>query len=185
MSAEVAECVRWKHTCRVITVNTTFQLAHWADMFYAADINWWKTYWEQIKDLPGLKVTCSDQFHLDVLRLRVTGKTGFDENPECIRTGGNSGYQSIHIAAQAGASKILLCGFDMSGGHWHSRHTDPLRNAGEGIYKRWVEHFDSLVPELASRNVEVVNCTPNSALKAWPYVPLEQAINETRTLSYT
>jgi hypothetical protein len=185
MSKEIADTVRYHHKYRVITVNTTFQLAPWADIFYAADQKWWAQWWPDIEKLSGMKVTCSDNRFPDVLQLRVSGKTGFDPDPSCVRTGGNSGYQAIHVAAHTGAKRILLCGYDMKGGHWHGRHADPLRNAGEDIYRRWLENFDTLAPELEQRDIEVINCTPNSALKLWPFQPLEQAIEDARTLSYS
>ena len=96
-----------------------------------------------------------------------------------IRTGGNSGYQAVHIAAQAGARRILLCGFDMSadrGAHWHGEHQHPLRETGPATFQRWIDYFPTLVNALAARGVKVLNCTPGSRLKCAPLVSLETAL---------
>jgi hypothetical protein len=172
MSQEVADTVM-AAGIRAITVNTTFKLAPWADMFYAADVAWWKKYHGEIT---GLKVTCEPPPFKDILQLKNTGRDGFDPNPAHIRTGNNGGYQAIHIAAHTGCSRILLCGFDMRGGHWHDKHPEPLRDHGEGIYQRWLPHFKGLGDALEQRGIEVLNCTPNSALKRFPMADLREAL---------
>jgi hypothetical protein len=176
MSSAVAELVRTSISHRVVVVNNTVSLAPWADMLYAADAAWWKVHEKDAAAFQGLKVTCSDVASADVLRLREGDREGFADTPDTVCTGGNSGYQAIHVAAHAGCTRILLCGFDMHGGHWHERHDPPLREHGEAIYARWVPRFNTLAPALAARGIEVINCTPGSALKLWPFVPLAQAL---------
>jgi hypothetical protein len=177
MSQEVADKVR-RAQIPTIAINTTFRLAPWADMLYAADSYWWAKHAKETADFAGMKVTSSPDGSTirGLLTLRNTGKAGFDPHPANVRSGGNSGYQAIHVAVHAHAARILLCGFDQRGGHWHGRHPEPLRNAGEGIYDRWARHFAELATELLSRRIEVWNCTPGSALKCWPAVALEDAI---------
>lgn len=178
MNQAVANTVRGTRT---IAINTTFQLAPWADMLYAADARWWKAYEKPIdgpswRILGGIKVACEPTQYKEVHQIKNTGESGFDPDPGCVRIGGNSGYQAIHIAAHAGAKRILLCGFDMKGCHWHGRHPEPLRNHGEGIYARWLKNFDGLAKALNGLGIEVLNCTPGSALKAFPMVALEEAL---------
>lgn len=181
MSQEVADAVR-AVGIRAITINTTFRLAPWADMFYAADVAWWKKYYKEIIG-PGLKVTCEPPPFKDILQLKNTGRDGFDPNPAHIRTGNNGGYQAIHIAAHTGCSRILLCGFDMRGGHWHEKHPEPLRDHGEGIYQRWLPHFKGLGDALEQHGIEVMNCTPNSALKRFPMADLKDALAPSSVLA--
>lgn len=179
MSQEGADTVK-RSGYRSIAVNNTFLLAPWADMLYASDYEWWS--WAQVHKLckltafHGYKVTLSDPRLPGVLKLKDGGMHGFDPDPGTLRTGGNGGYQAIHIAAHAGCNRILLCGFDMRGGHWHGVHPSPLREHGEGTFTKWIANFATLAPELAKRGIEVLNCTPGSALKVWPIVPLEEAL---------
>lgn len=171
MSAEVAEQVR-RAGIPAVVVNNTFRLAPWAQMLYAADTEWWQ-HTQDARKFAGLKVSVDSGAPIKgVHLLRPTGDTGFDPDPTCIRTGGNSGYQAVHVAAQAGAARILLCGFDMRGEHWHTRHQHPMRETGPDTYRRWIERFETL--KLCP--AEIVNCTPGSALRCFKEQSLEDAL---------
>lgn len=173
MSADVAETVRQSGAATVV-VNTTFRLAPWADVLYAADEMWWQETPEALQ-FAGLKVSVGRI--KGVHQLRNSGKVGFDPDPSALRTGGNSGYQAIHLAAHAGARTIVLCGFDMHGGaHWHPDHKAPLRNTMPDYYPVWAKHFETLRTELDMRGVTVFNSTPGSALKAFREKPLQEAL---------
>ena len=175
MSQQVADDAR-ATGFRSIVVNSTFKLAPWADVLYAADALWWEVT-RGARDFAGIKVGCDIDRTIvpGVQYLHFTGVEGFDPTPGCVRTGNNSGYQAVHVAAQAGCARILLCGFDMRGGHWHERHPRPLRDHGEGIYGGWIREFNKLAPILERRGVEVINCTPNSALTCFCCMSLDEA----------
>lgn len=170
MSLKLAQSLR-RPSLRVAVANSTFRLAPWADLLVAADADWWRAN-PDARDFQGLKV-CADDSLLwpEVLSLRHTGKIGFDDDKECIRSGGNTGYQAVHIAAQAGASRILLFGFDMRPGHWH----DVDREADEAHYAEWCRRFATLAVALAGR-VEVLNCTPGSALECFQMATIDEAL---------
>lgn len=159
-----------------IAINSTFRLAPFAWALYAADAAWWTHPLNRdALAFPGEKV--SVEAVAGVHMLQFTGTTGFDPNPTCIRSGGNSGYQGVHLAAHAGAKRILLLGFDMRGdSHWHGDHPAPLRKTEPEHYDRWIPRFDALALELGRRDVEVVNCTPGSALKAFPMATLSEIL---------
>lgn len=159
-----------------VVTNNTYQRAPGAALLYAADASWWHENREALA-FPGLKVSAQDVPSAAVLTLRMTGADGYDPDPECLRTGGNSGYASVHIAAQAGAKRILLLGFDMrASGHWHGEHPKPLRRTPQPTYERWIARFEGLAVELAQRGVDVINCTPGSALQCFRALPLAAAL---------
>jgi len=181
MTQEVADTVR-AAGIRSIAVNTTFKRAPRADMVYAADEAWWKYHKAELMLYAGLKVMCTPTAMPNMCApfpgihvLRNTGRDGFDPNPAHIRTGNNSGYQAIHVAVHAGCSRVLLCGFDMHGGNWHGRHPEPLREHGND-YSAWFPMFETLHKELQERGVEVLNCTPRSALKCFPMADLKDVL---------
>jgi len=179
MSQAVADRVRLSGFA-TIAINTTARLAPWASMLYAADSFWIVKHEKEMANFDGLKVTCSAENHHGWLALRNTGKAGFDNDTGSVRTGGNSGYQALHLAVHAHAGRVLLCGFDMrSVGHevhWHGRHPEPLRNAGDGIFTRWIKHFEDIAEIAHVRGVQILNCTPGSALHAFPFMNLEDAL---------
>jgi len=165
MSREVAASVR-DSGHPAIVVNTTFRLAPWAWMLYAADWRWWKSHPDAIR-FPGIKMTIEANSP-EVKRLKNTGIDGFDPDPTCVRTGNNSGYQAVHCAIHTGAARVLLTGFDMNGGHWHGDNVGGLR-------RDWIARFPALGDAARERGAEIINCTPNSALKSFPMMTLAEA----------
>lgn len=96
-----------------------------------------------------------------------------------LGAGGNSGFQAVNLAAQAGAKQILLVGFDYSlarGVHWHGRHVAGLNNPSAKNVAAWAADLDRAAPLLASLGVDVVNCSPHSSLRAYPVRPLEDCL---------
>jgi len=173
MTPRVAAAVRNVPT---IVINDTFRLAPWAALLYAADEAWWQANPAALA-FAGLKVSVASIPGVE--QLRNTGSSGFDPDPHCIRTGSNSGYQGVHIAAQAGAARILLCGFDMSaakGSHWFGAHPPGLINTEPEAYARFIRRFDELKVALDARGIEVVNCTPGSALTCFAQADLTEIL---------
>jgi len=173
LTGAVAEAVRCVGV-PTIAINDTFRRAPWADMLYAADPEWWRVNPEAL-DFAGLRASVSKVD--SVLQLQNTGVEGFDPHPFAIRTGGNSGYQAVHIAIHAGAARVLLCGFDMHnrcGLHWHGSHPRPLRNTDEHSYAKWASRFEAL----KGIGPEIVNCTPGSAIECFPKMDLNEALHE-------
>lgn len=174
MSAEVAEQLRGV-TC--IAINNTFRLAPWAAMLYAADRAWWLHRDNaDAKHFRGLRCTISREQDgpppAGVLSLLSSGVIGFDPDPGRIRTGGNSAYQAAHVAAHAGAARILLAGCDLQGGHWHPEHPAELMQTNDIAFSRWLERW----PGIAESGAEIINVTPGSALKCFPMMTIEAAL---------
>lgn len=158
-----------------IAVNSTYRLAPWAWLLYAADCEWWSH--PENRDaasFQGLKVSC--QPIPGVLQLRNAGTVGYSDDLDCVHTLGNSGGQALQIAAKAGASRILLCGFDMHGGHWHGAHPYGLRDTAQETYAIWRSRFAEVAPMLSERGIDVVNVTPGSALTCFRRSTLEAEI---------
>lgn len=176
MTAGVAAAVRAAGIPAVVT-NETFELAPWADMLVANDATWWVNRAQDALKFRGLKVSANDNCRFpQVFGLRSTGAEGFDPDLGCVRTGGNSGQTAAHIVAQAEARRILLCGFDMRPGHWHRDHPKPLRNTSPPTFSKWIRRFGVFAVEMQKRGIEILNCTPRSALTCVPFVPLEIAL---------
>jgi hypothetical protein len=147
-------------------------------MLYARDASWWIHHSQEALKFPGLKVSSDAGVpYPAVLGLRESGKTGFDDDPGALRHGNNSGYQALHIAAQAGAARVLLVGFDMHGTHFFGPHPSPLRNTKPETFAEMIRNFATIAPELDARGVSVINCTPGSALDVFPKMSLEAALS--------
>lgn len=187
MSSEVAEKVRAAGVC-AFAINNTHRLAPWADVLYAADAAWWNH-----PTNADAWLFVGEKFHAQapsgedltprgVRMMRVTGLQGYDPEPGAIRTGGNSGYQALHLALQRGAKRIMLFGFDFKNRaglqHWHGSHPAPLRNSEDAHLAHWARRFDSLVEPAKLLGATILNCTAGSAIEAFPFQTPETALAE-------
>ena len=165
---------------RVIAVNNAVELAPWADLLYFCDARWYEWHRATVQAFEGVRVTLENlplQKELEVRCLRDYGVHGFAPKSDGVTNGRNGGYQALHLAAWLGVRRVLLLGFDMKPKgnrlHWHAEH--PVATP-PSVFAGWLEAFATLAPHLKSRGVEVINCTPASALTVFPYLPLEAAL---------
>lgn len=162
----------------VIAINDAYRLAPWADVLYACDGKWWGWHPEALA-FRGAKYALDRyaQRFAGVAVLKNTGTKGLERDPKGLRTGRNSGYQAINLAVLLGATKILLLGYDMQprGGqdHWFGPH--PYRTAPIP-YDKILDVFPQVVEPLKAAGVTVINCTKGSALRCFPYLPIEEAL---------
>jgi hypothetical protein len=93
----------------------------------------------------------------------------FDERPNHLSTGANSGYAALCLAAKLGAARVLLHGYDMGPRRGRfRRHDYPANLNSRPRYADWLPRFARLAPILKSRGVDVINCTPGSSLTCFP-----------------
>lgn len=180
LTAEDLAFVRDKGV-KVITVNATFKLAPWADVCYGADGPFWDVYIEQYR-----KVATSEAWTMAAVAakrhgLKCIGRAngeGYSPIRHTINTGGNSGYQAVHLAAYWGATRIILLGYDMQQTdgklHWHGKHEGNLLNGRN--YNFWVKRFTPLAKDLKKMGVEVINCTRQTALTCFKREGLESVV---------
>lgn len=164
---------------RVIAINESVRLAPWADVLWASDRKWidWN---DGVPNFKGLKFSIESRdttTRSDWTVLKNTGFLGLETEPKALRTGFNGGYQALGLAYHMGAKRVILLGFDMKGDangrcHWHPPHPDGRVSP----YDKFIEAFDSIVQPLKDAGVEVINCTPNSALKCFPYQSLQETL---------
>jgi hypothetical protein len=177
----VADLVKAKGLV-TIAITTAGKLAPWADMLYAADEDFWR-FSPWAREFTGMKVgMCQFPGVHEIAISRRTDErgqdrhNGFDSSPDRLRTGGNSGYQALSLAVHAGASRVLLFGYDMQGTHFHGEHQQPLRNTHPDQFAKWIERFNELAPVLLAYRVDVINCSPDSALTCFRKMTPEAAL---------
>jgi hypothetical protein len=196
--AQVNAC---KHRARVIAINDALRLAPWCDVHYFCDDRWWR--WHHRSDwykaYTGLRITL-ENLHLakEDPTLKSVQNVGRPDAPKqptealCseptgVMPGRNSGYQCINLAVHLGAKRILLLGFDMKGvlagrsvrTHWFGKHPDPT---ADSVYAEFLQQFPKLVKPLAALGVDVINCSPDSALGCFKKTTIEEALDAPRVL---
>lgn len=174
--AQLREFPSW----RVMAVNNTWELVPWAHALYAGDLQWWEKHGERAIAFAGEKWTCSP-FAARRHGLRhVKAEEGFGlcRTPGRVNTGGNSGFQAVNLAWHFGARQIVLLGFDMhrnNGAHWHGEH-EGMMSAPDSHIAIWRSRFEALADDLRDEGVQVMNCTPGSALECFPRMDLGSAL---------
>ena len=159
--------------CPSIAVGDAWRITPWADVLYHSDAQWWRHY-HSVPDFGGLRVGCHECGNVPgVLNLELSGTEGFDPRLGWLRHGSNSGAAAIHLAAQLGARRIVLLGFDQrqvdGQEHFFGLHPRAISRHGSP-FELWARSFALLADELRKLDVEVLNATPNSALTCFPRI---------------
>lgn len=160
LNSEVVESVRG--LCKVVAVSDAYRLAPWADALASTDGKWWKAHPEAM-EFQGRRFTAAPDF----IQLEGVERMAVD-------TATNSGLLGLMVAVKLGAKRVLLCGLDMHspGDHFFGRHLAPLRHSEQRHLELHKRQFMTYRP----RGVEIVNCTPGSALTVYTMANLEDEL---------
>lgn len=103
---------------------------------------------------------------------RAKYRSIFDCPPDEL-AGLNSGFAALECAIHAGFKNIALLGIDMipNGGHFHDGYQWGA-NQTSSLLNAWIEDFDRAAEECFSRNVNVINFSPMSAVTGFKKRPL-------------
>lgn len=114
--------------------------------------------------------------HINVIR--SAPQSGISTDPSLIHTGSNSGFQALNLAILAGASRILLLGYDMQPtdgkSHWFGDHPGSLNRTSP--YAVFRKAFDDAANQIARLGVEVVNCSRETSLTCFKRAALSDAL---------
>lgn len=196
---DLIKAARARDAVRVIVVNDMYLVAPWADAMYFADKAWWEWHraglekvwpWARfskvdvvaaLENFAGQKITIKHNPMAegpDIFALENAGFEGLSTHPKAIRSGGNSGYQALNIAALSGANPILLVGYDMkySGNRTHSHTGHPGNHGTDHTYRRFGTNFSFMENPLKQLGIKVINCSTDSELNAFPRGRLEDCL---------
>lgn len=155
--------------CRVIAVNDAVYPCWFADVAYACDNRWWVEH-SGVPGFRGQKMSLEPVPFDDVETLKNTGIEGYDPEPGCLRSGSNSGYQAVHLAAKLGAKKIILLGLDYTDDgarmHWFGTHKPGMDKHSNVV--EWRRLLLGLTDILNGTGVEVLNAGLKSTLSWLP-----------------
>lgn len=152
----------------VIAVNNTIQRVPWADVAYFGDYTALCHYLPKLK--PHTPAEWVTTCRAGAERWRLTHVKASPNNGmtlERVHLNGNSGAQAVNTAAAFGATKILLLGFDMRNAadgraHWFGQHPLPLITTQ--LFPDWMHKFAIIAKDAKALGVDLVNCTPDSAM---------------------
>jgi hypothetical protein len=172
LTPEDIETVR-QSGLKTIAVNSTWKAARFCHVIYAGDRKWWHEYRHEI-DIDAKRVC----FSLAACRLyKLKHHKGKKEK------GYNSGMLAIDYAAQRGAKKIILLGYDCSvkhGIHHHGPH-EKTHNPNPTKCEIWQGQFQYV--QKVHSGVDIVNCSRYTELRAFRRGILEDEIAESLSAS--
>lgn len=164
---------------RVIAINNAFLRAPWADVLYAPDARWWRKHGGrlELRAFPGqsCSLDATNQAGADH-RLRYRRDVIWSDDPRELGRceHGHAGYQAMNMADLAGGAPIILLGYDANDdgpANWHNDHPWPRP---KGVAAKIRRSFAVARPEIEKR-VRVINCSPGTAIDAFPCMTLEEA----------
>lgn len=170
----------------VIGVNMAFLLGDCIDLCFFGDKNFPQKvadagYSKEFAEFFGWKVTCHHSFTSDPLIKYVAHsksfRFGISDNPNVVCWNHNSGGAAISIAANAGASRIVLVGFDMKDvkkrTHWH----DGYGKAFPPFDKHLIG-FDQIAKDADKRKIEIINANPDSAITQFQKCTVKELLGD-------
>lgn len=165
---------------RTIAVNSSIFAAPAADVCFALDFMWWKQHHQQARRESRAACWTTDRSAAE--RFGLSFARGANEaglGATRVHSNGNSGFGAINFAVLAGAARVLLLGFDMKPGpkgerHWHPDHPRPCVQAQ--CFDDWLYKAEPIARDAKKLGVEILNCTPDSALRAFPAAYLEDVL---------
>lgn len=161
---------------RILAINTTWKRIVTADALYACDYTWWQFHYAEVAErFKGALLTVDKKAGemWPIERWESTPKPGLSLTPGIVHEGQNGGYQAINFAVLFGARRILLLGYDMQHGpkgeiHHHGKHPNGMNNPGDEQLAGWAAFYQTMLPDLETAGVEVVNCTRRTRLTCFP-----------------
>jgi len=172
----------------VVAIKKNVDLAPWADVVYGCDYPWWKSV-RGLAGYGGARWAWDDracrEFGCAKVEIPEYEKKRDDllfDRIGAVGSGGNSGFQMLNLAAQLGADRILLIGFDCqdrTGAHWYGRNFwHGANNPSAHGFARWIAAFDKAAPILRERGVDVVNASRVSEVRCFRRQGVEATLKE-------
>lgn len=153
----------------VIAVNDSGRLLPDADVLFTADLHWVRSRLPLIESFAGDVVVA-----MPLNPRRVGALHPIPSRCWRVKRRGdhNSGLEALYWAADMGARRIVLVGFDLKRpAHWHGGYEWVHRPEMSPTvqYPQWVGCFAEAAVEMQERGVEVLNANRQSAIRSFPF----------------
>lgn len=162
------------------------------DVVHGCNYQFWDVYWDIIKHKPCDKWTSRKELigkYPGLEYIEDRWEDGLSRDPSWIAAHHGTGPQLVNIAYLYGCTRLLLVGWDM---RYHGkkrrnqyerrRYLDedvitrnhwPMTGAN-GEFTGLIKEMETIHPE--DYGIEIINCTPGSAMRCFPMRDLNEAI---------
>lgn len=198
--SELSEYLKPIHEKHVIGINVAFMIGNWIDMVFFGDTQFYLKWQDELQEFDGLVVSGSNATKkypwIKTLMRDSKHISGISDNPRAVSWNQNSGAAAISIAANAGAKRIFLLGFDMKlndngDQHFHGIYRQSagnLKKASKVAYhnprldkvklpfERHLAGFPAIAQDALARGIEIINVNPDSAIESFRKVNLSEVL---------
>lgn len=181
------------HNKHVIGINVSYLIGEWIDMCFFGDNKFFLMHKDRLAVWPGLKVSCHNGTQkipwVKCLGRDTDHPRGITPKANMVSWNVNSGAAAISIAANAGAKRIILLGFDMhiNGNgqkHWHRLYQgEPTAGVVAGnlpkVNAPFIRHlrgFPDIAKDARARGIEILNASPESEITVFPKVTVKELL---------
>lgn len=178
------------HGKHVIGINVAYKIGTWMDMVFFGDSSFYEIHRQELSHYPKLKVSCAPKVETTFMNdgikfLKKDSKIqGISTNPRTVAWNKNSGAAAISVAANAGAKRIILLGFDMTlneGGeqHWHQEYKVKQTKTSLTTKQTFTIHmqgFNAISRDAKQRGIEIINASPNSKIQQFEKVSVKELL---------
>ena len=174
---------------RTIVVNSTVLIAPWSDIWFFTDTGVYQRHKDMVRRFAGRVVSMSKRAKREQPDIvsRITGQWMDDfpgEGSQAVRQGRSSGQTAISIAVAHRPLIVGLLGFDMrlvdGREHHHGEYKGQLRDVA--LYEReFVPALKGWCDTARAVGVEIINCTPGSAVTEFPFADLDEVLSCARS----
>jgi hypothetical protein len=171
---------------RIIAINRAYEFCQFADALFYMDDLFYKTCYRdpgkrRLWDaFAGYKVQLylQGRCHPDAHAVRAAGRMGLSASlAGGIFHGNNSGIGAVNLAVCLKADPIYLLGFDFKFqgpvSHFHGGYGAPQH---ERTYLAFARDFAHLARLTTQAGIMIINLNPQSALRAFPFMTIDNAL---------
>lgn len=160
-----------------VSLNSSFErMSKWTAMFWA-DNDWASQNLDRITAIDSLKFTakkfCDEHIRRNIKAmggatvLRKGGDYGYSGDIDTV-CGNNSGAMALNLVANTKPYRIILLGYDMQFIDGQSHHHKGYVVSSPSVYRDlFIPSINSMAPFIKKLGIEVVNCSPTSALECF------------------
>lgn len=182
------------HSKHVIGINVAYLIGDWIDMVFFGDNGFFLAHKERLAKFPGIKTSCNPNSNqtpwVKNFARDSSHPKGICMTPGKVSWNSNSGSAAISIAAQAGAKRILLLGFDMKLSDDKRQHFHNVYGRGQIVdqrrlrklpFDRHLRGFDQIAKDAQQHGIEIINLSPDSAITQFRKISLKEFLANERS----
>lgn len=163
-----------------------YMIGDWVDVCFFADSLMWWNHRDALKQCRARKISLdktkegvesitTDHGH-GVEIWQWGGCHGINTRPKFCCFNRSSGGAAINAAYHLGAKRIVLVGYDMNldaDGQMQEWYPEHWRRKSSKGYHNMLLAFPAIAADAKRLGVEILNATPGSAIKQFPFVDIE------------